>query len=189
MVKLAIELYGQLNKCMNEVVNIIMQDQILLKFLYYNTHDDVLNMPDLTIKQKKSMINTIVYKYKKIPVKNNNEMQTYISLEFGEIDRMQQVHYREINPFFYRPTIDFFIITCDGNQETKNGNRVYAIESRLADLFHFKFQGSTLGKSRITSSDSIYGLQAPYSGREIHVEFWLANPGIFDEPEWVRAIK
>lgn len=156
-----------------------MQDQILLKFLYYNTHDDVLSKPDLTVEQKKDMINTLVYKYKKIPVLNDRDMRTYLSIEYGEIDRMQQVSYREVNPYFFRPTINFYVITSDGNQETKNGNRVYAIESRLGELFHFTEHGSTLGKSRITDSKSIYGLQFPYSGREIHVEFWDKNPGKF----------
>lgn len=174
-----IELYGQLNTYMNEVLNVVMQDQILLKFLYYNTHDDVLSKPDLTLEQKKNMINTSVFKYKKVPVLNDRTMQTYLAMEYGEITRMEQISYREVNPYFFRPTVDFFIITSDGNSETKNGNRVYAIESRLGELFHFTEHGSTLGKSRITKSDSIYGLQFPYSGREVNVEFWDANPGKF----------
>lgn len=172
----SIELYGQLNKYMNELVNTIMQDQILLKFLYYNTQEDVLNLPDLTVEQKKSMIGDTIFKYKKVPVRNDGEMKTYLAIEFGEITRMEQVSYREVNPFFFRPTIDVFIISTDNNSMTKNGNRVYAIESRLAELFHFKTHGSTLGKSRITKSDSIYGLPFPFHGREINVEFWDINP-------------
>ena len=70
-----IELYGQLNTYMNEFVNTIMQDQILLKFLYYNTHDDVLSMPDLTVEQKKSMLEDTIFKYKKVPVRNDGEMK------------------------------------------------------------------------------------------------------------------
>lgn len=175
-----IELCGHLNIYMNEVLNVIMQDQMLLKFLYYNSYEDVLNKPDLTVEQKKQMINKSIYKYKKIPVLNDREMKTYLAIEFGEITRMQQISYREVNPYFFRPTIDIFVISTDENLETKNGNRVYAIESRLAELFHFRTHGSTLGKSRITKSDSIYGLQLPYNGREIHVEFWDANPGEFD---------
>lgn len=175
-----IELCGHLNIYMNEVLNVIMQDQTLLKFLYYNSHDDVLSLPDLTVEQKKSMINDSIYKYKKIPVLNDREMKTYLAIEFGEITRMQQISYREVNPFFFRPTVDIFIISTDENLETKNGNRVYAIEDRLANLFHFKTHGTTLGKSRITKSDSIYGLQLPYNGREVHVEFWDANSGEFD---------
>lgn len=175
-----IELCGQLNVYMNEVLNVIMQDQQLLKLLYYNSDEDVLSKPDLTVEQKKSMINNCIYKYKKIPVLNDREMRTYLAIEYGEITRMQQVSYREVNPFFFRPTVDIFVISTDENLETKNGNRVYAIESRLAELFHFRTHGSTLGKSRITKSDSIYGLQLPYNGREIHVEFWDANPGEFN---------
>lgn len=170
------ELYGQLNTYMNEVVNTIMQDQVLLKFLYYNTHDDVLSMPDLTVEQKKSMLGDTVFKYKKVPVRNDLEMKTYLAIEYGEIDRMQQVSYREVNPYFFRPTIDIFIISTDNNVETHNGNRVYAIESRLAELFHFRTHGTTMGKSRITKSDSIYGLPLPFHGREINVEFWDINP-------------
>ena len=52
-----IELCGHLNIYMNEVLNVIMQDQMLLKFLYYNSYEDVLNKPDLTVEQKKQMIN------------------------------------------------------------------------------------------------------------------------------------
>ena len=175
-----IELYGQLNIYMNEFINTIMQDQILLKFLYYNTHEDVLNMPDLTIEQKKSMIDDTIFKYKKIPVRNDTEMKTYLSVEFGEIDRMEQVSYREVNPFFFRPTIDVFIVTTDNNNTTMNGNRVYAIESRLSELFHFQTHNSTLGKSRITKSDSVYGLPFPFSGREINIEFWQINPSKYN---------
>lgn len=175
-----IQLYGQLNIYMNEFVNTIMQDQILLKFLYYNTRDDVLSMPDLTVEQKKSMINDTIFKYKKVPVVNDRVMQTYIAIEYGNIDRMQAVQYREVNPCFFRPTIDVYIITSDGNCETKNGNRVYSIESRLSDLFHFTEHKSTLGKSRITSSDSITGLQYPYSGRAVNIEFWDINTNLFD---------
>lgn len=166
---------------MNEFVNTIMQDQILLKFLYYNTQEDVLSLPDLTVEQKKSMIGDTIFKYKKVPVRNDGEMKTYLAIEYGEIDRMQQVSYREVNPFFFRPTIDVFIISTDNNHLTQNGNRIYAIESRLTELFHFQTHGSTLGKSRITKSDSVYGLPFPFNGREINIEFWDINPGIFKE--------
>ncbi len=175
-----IELYGQLNTYMNEFVNTVMQDQILLKFLYYNTHEDVLSMPDLTVEQKKSMLDDTIFKYKKIPVRNDGEMKTYLAFEYGEITRMQQVSYREVNTMFFRPTIDVFVISTDTNCQTKNGDRIYAIESRLAELFHFKVHGSTLGRSRITKSDSIYGLPLPFHGREISIEFWGENPGKYD---------
>lgn len=165
---------------MNEFVNTIMQDQILLKFLYYNTNTDILNMPDLTIEQRKSMIGDTIFKYKKVPVRNDNDMKTYLSIEFGEINRMQQVSYREVNPFFFRPTIDVFLITTDNNGTIVNGNRIYAIESRLSELFHFQTHNSTLGKSRITKSDSVYGLPFPFYGREINIEFWDTNPGKFN---------
>lgn len=171
-----VQLYGQLNVYMNEFLNVIMQDQIILKFLYYNTNDDVLSKPDLTMSQKKSMINNTIFKYRKVPSLNDRVMQTYLAMEFGSIDRMKAVSYREANPFFFRPTIDVFVITSDGNSETKNGGRVEAIESRLMELFHFTTHDATLGKSRIRSSDSIYGLPSPYSGREINIEFWDVNP-------------
>lgn len=175
-----IELYGQLNTYINEFTNTIMQDQILLKFLYYNTHDDVLSMPDLTVEQRKSMIDDVIFKYKKVPVRNDGEMKTYLAFEYGEITRMQQVSYREVNTMFFRPTIDVFVISTDNNCQTKNGDRIYAIESRLAELFHFKKHNSTLGRSRITKSDSIYGLPLPFHGREISIEFWDTNPGKYD---------
>lgn len=175
-----IELYGQLNMYLNEFVNTIMQDQVLLKFLFYNTYEDVLNLPDLTIEQKKTMIGDTIFKYKKIPVRNDVEMKTYLAIEYGSIDRMQQVSYREVNPFFFRPTIDVFVVSTDNNNLTQNGNRIYAIESRLVELFHFRTHKSTLGKSRITKSDSIYGLPFPFNGREINIEFWDTNPGIFN---------
>ena len=63
-----IELCGQLNVYMNEVLNVIMQDQQLLKLLYYNSDEDVLSKPDLTVEQKKSMINNCIYKYKKLEI-------------------------------------------------------------------------------------------------------------------------
>ncbi len=174
-----VKLYGQLNTYLNEFVNTIMQDQILLKFLYYKDNCDVLAKPDLNIKQKKSMINDTIFKYRKVPLLNDRVMQTYLSMEFGKIDRMQAVSYREADPYFFRPTIDIFLITSDGNNDTSNGSRIMAIESRLMELFHFQTHNTTLGKSRITSSDSIYGLAYPYSGREINIEFWDANPHKF----------
>lgn len=175
-----IELYGQLNTYINEFLNTIMQDQTLLKFLYYNTHENVLSMPDLTVEQKKSMLDDTIFKYKKVPVRNDVEMKTYLAFEYGSIDRMQQVSYREVNTAFFRPTINVFVISTDNNSQTRNGDRIYAIESRLAELFHFKKHTTTLGKSRITKSDSIYGLPLPFHGREINIEFWDANPGKFD---------
>lgn len=177
-----IKMYGQLNAYMEQFVDTLMQDQPLLKLLYYNTNDDVLSKPDLTIAQKKSMIGDTIFKYKKVPVLGDRVMHTYIAMEFGKIDRMQQVSYREVSPYFFRPTIDLFIITSDGNSSVVNKNRVYAIEDRIMHLFHFTQHESTLGKSRITSSDSIYGLSFPYSGREVNIEFWDINPNMVQIP-------
>ena len=171
-----VKISGSLNKLHNEIMAIIMSDQDILKFLYYNKDDDVLSKPDLTKKQIASMKNINFFKHKKIPTVETNEMRTVISFEYDEVTRSNRKgNYK----YWSVPTVCIYIIGHVSNDETKNGSRVWAIEDRLVDLFHYEKNNISLGNSCVTKSEDIYGLPYPYFGRAVSIQFWDKNEGMF----------
>lgn len=174
-----IDISGSLNKLYNEIMGIIMSDQKILKFLYYNKDEDVLNKPDLTKKQIASMKNINFFKHKKIPTVETNEMRTAISFEYEEVVRQSSYGSKEATKYWYKPMVCIYVIGHSTNDNTKNGSRVWGIEDRIVELFHFTHNEISLGASSVIKSEDIYGLPYPYFGRAIYIQFWDKNQGMF----------
>lgn len=166
---------GKLNSLYNEIMGIILSDQPLLKLLYYNNDEDVLNKPDLTMTQIASMKNVNFFKHKKIPTIEANEQVTTISFEYDEVSRNQSFGHRDPMKYWMKPTVGIYIVGHATNDDTKNGSRVWAIEDRLVELFHYKSNDISLGSSCVTGSEDLYGLPYPYFGRVVKITFWDKN--------------
>lgn len=175
-----IEISGMLNRMCNEILGIIMSDQPILKFLYYNKDEDVLSKPDLTKKEIMTMRDVNFFRHKKIPTIESNDQRTVISIEFDEVSRRQSYGHRDNMKYWVRPTVGVYVIGHATNDNTKNGSRVWAIEDRLVDLFHYKLNDISLGASCVIGSEDLYGLPYPYFGRVVKITFWDKNEGLLN---------
>lgn len=165
--------YGQLNKHKEEFIRLLMSDQILLKFLYYKDNSiDILSQPNLTVKQKEILKSKNIFEYKKLPTENSNDVETYLSLEFG----MNRYQNRDLNKYFTQPSIYVYTITNNQLDNTSNGSRLYAIEDRLVDLFHYEKNEATIGNSIVIASEDL-NLPSPYIGRKLMIRFTDRNEG------------
>ena len=72
-------MYGQLNELREEIINKVMSNQDLLKFLFYCNTNDVLSQPVLNKKQRESLINTQIFKYKRMPLKDQTYTKCFLS--------------------------------------------------------------------------------------------------------------
>lgn len=173
-----VELSGVLNNHQQEIINTLMSDQTLLKFLYYNKNEDILNKPELNKKQAKQIRDNNIFNFKRIPTINDKEMITYISMEFDKIGYTSNFNSKQThNQYWVAPSYVFYIINHYQNDDTQNGSRINAIEDRIVDLFHCKNNISSIGISVIQYSQPIIGLTHPYIGRALYISFIDKNVG------------
>lgn len=167
--------YGRLNKHKEEFIRILMSDQILLKFLYYKDNSsDILSKPDLTVREKAMLKSKNIFEYRKLPTENNTEVDTYLSMEFG----MNRYQNKDGNKYFTQPTIYVYTVANNQLDDTSNGSRIYAIEDRLVELFHYEKNETIIGYSVVVASEDL-NLPSPYVGRKLMIRFADRN-----DKEW-----
>ena len=159
-------MYGQLNELREEIINKVMSNQDLLKFLFYCNTNDVLSQPVLNKKQRESLINTQIFKYKRMPLNSQTDAKCFLSMQFTQI-------YRHKDNYWIMPCFEFIVICPDSIAEINEGSRILAIENCIIDSFDMKDIGAVgnvkIGTSQPENSDT--GLQA----RKIPIQFvdWI----------------
>lgn len=142
-------MYGQLNELRESIMNKLMTNQDLLKFIYYcNTDDktDILSLPNLTKEQRKSLINTQIFKYKRMPLNSQTDAKCFLSMQFGRIIRDVK------NNRWMLPLFAFTVVCSDSIAETLHGNRILAIEQCIEDTFSYQNVGN-VGQVYIVGSE------------------------------------
>ena len=143
-------MYGQLNELREAIMNKVTTNQDLLKFIYYCDTDDktdILSLPNLTKTQIKSLINTQIFKYKRMPIKDQVEAKCFLSMQFGRVRRDTKNNHWTI-PLFA------FTIVCPESilENTISGNRILAIEQCLEDIFSYQHIGG-IGMTFVVGSE------------------------------------
>lgn len=164
-------IYGQLNELREEIMNKVMTNQDLLKFLFYCDTKDVLSQPALNRTQRQSLINTQIFKYKRMPLNNETSTKCFLSMQFGKVGRSMK------NPFWMQPYFEFTIVCPNAILETLQGDRMLAIEQCLSDTFEFQDVGS-VGTVRISGSTNTT-VDTGYSARIVQLYFidWIDRNG------------
>lgn len=163
-------MYGQLNELRESIMNKVMMNQDLLKFIYYCDTDDktdILSLPNLTKDQRKSLINTQIFKYKRMPLNSQTDAKCFLSMQFGKVGRSMK------NPFWMQPYFEFTIVCPNAILETTVGDRMLAIEQCLTDTFEFQNVGN-VGNVRISGSAN-ENADSGYSARIVQLFFidWI----------------
>lgn len=160
-------IYGQLNELREEIMNKVMTNQDLLKFLFYCDTNDVLSQPNLNRTQRQSLIDTQIFKYKRMPLNNETSTKCFLSMQFGKVGRNMK------NPFWMQPYFEFTIVCPNAILETNVGDRMLAIEQCLTDSFEFQDVGS-VGAVRISGSIN-ENCDTGYSARVVQLYFidWI----------------
>lgn len=167
---------GQLNLSKECIVNALMTDQHLLKYLKYKENDiNIPLQPDLTKEERIVLRNRNIYEYRKAPSTESPVRDIWISMEYGIINRMEASRIKKMT-YFSKPTFCFYIITLDELDKCLNGSRLYAIEDRLVKLF-WKKNIMSLGESYILGSEPMQ-LPYPYVGRKVTLGFYSLNEGV-----------
>ena len=109
------DIYGQLNELREEIMNKVMNNQDLLKFLFYCDTNDVLSQPNLNRTQRQSLINTQIFKYKRMPLKDQTYTKCFLSMQFGRVMRDSK------NNHWSLPLFAFTIVCPDAISETLHG--------------------------------------------------------------------
>ena len=149
-------MYGQLNELREEIMNKVMSNQDLLKFLFYCDTDDVLSQPNLNRTQRQSLINTQIFKYKRMPLNSQTDAKCFLSMQFGRVIRDVK------NNRWMLPLFAFTVVCSDSIAETLHGNRILAIEQCVEDTFSYQNVGN-IGQVYIVGSEpetADTGLQA-----------------------------
>jgi hypothetical protein len=165
-------MYGQLNELRESIMNKVMSNQDLLKFIFYcdtTENTDILLLPNLTKEQRKSLINTQIFKYKRMPLKDETTAKCFLSMQYLGVNRNKK------EPYWMMPYFEFTVVCSDSISEIANGNRLLAIEECIVNSFDMQNVGA-VGNCRVivsqpTNSDT--GFQA----RAIQVFFvdWIAR--------------
>lgn len=160
-------MYGQLNELREEIMNKVMSNQDLLKFLFYCDTKDVLSQPNLNRTQTNSLKLNQIFKYKRMPLNNETKTKCFLSMQFGKVGRSMK------NPFWMQPYFEFTIVCPNAILETTVGDRMLAIEQCLTDTFEFQSVGN-VGNVRISGSANI-AVDTNYSGRVVQLYFidWI----------------
>ena len=181
------KIYGQLNELRETIMNKVTQNKDLLKFVFYcdlveinkileslgqpkvNTikEVDILSLPDLTKTQIKSLYDTQIFKYKRMPIKDETEAKCFLSMQFGKVGRSMN------NPYWMQPYFEFTIVCPESILETYYGDRILAIEQCLADTFEFQSVGN-VGNVRISGSTNTT-VDTGFVGRIVQLYFidWI----------------
>lgn len=165
---------GQSNKIKNEIVSKIMDSQDLLKLLYYTNSDvDIYELADLTSKQKRGLMSSNIYRYKRIPANEDNESKTYLSFSYGE-----NGYAVKNNKQFKKYTLNIWIVTRVELDDIVQGSRLDEVEDVLNEVFHTQ-DNNTLGDCEIKYSVDI-NPPSPYLGRAIVLTFIDFNHPILE---------
>ena len=159
-------MYGQLNELRESIINKVTTNQDLLKFIYYcNTDDktDILSLPNLTKDQRKSLINTQIFKYKRMPLNSQTDAKCFLSMQFGRVLRNPKDNHWSI------PLFAFTIVCPDSISETLNGNRILAIEQCIEDSFSYQIV-TNAGYTFIVGSDP-ETVDTGFQARSITIKF------------------
>lgn len=163
-------MYGQLNELRESIMNKLMTNQDLLKFIYYcNTDDktDILSLPNLTKDQRKSLINTQIFKYKRMPLNSQTDAKCFLSMQYLGVNRNRK------EPYFMMPYFEFTVVCPDAIAEISNGNRILAIEECLVQLYDMKDVGG-IGNCRVLISEP-EKVDTGYQSRKTQIVFvdWI----------------
>ncbi len=138
-------MYGQLNELREEIMNKVMQNQDLLKFLFYCNTTDVLSQPNLTRTQRQSLIDTQIFKYKRMPLNNQTDAKCFLSMQYLGVNRNRK------EPYFMMPYFEFTVVSSPAIDETIHGSRLLAIEGCITDSFDMQSVGA-IGNCRVLVS-------------------------------------
>lgn len=161
-------IYGGLNLIREKMIQHIMTHEDLMKFIYYKDVDkDITSLPNLTKKQKSSLLDTKIFKRRRMP-STSDKADVMISMEYGS--RMYANSNRQSYMNYVSPRFCINVISHESVDETDNGSRILAIEHCLLQLFHNKEIGS-LGKSYVLQTDTLLCPQG-YIGITVSVKFF-----------------
>ena len=139
-------MYGQLNELRETIMNKVMSNQDLLKFIYYCDKSDILSQDDLTKTQIQSLKDTQIFKYDRMPMKEQDEAKCFLSMQYGRV-----LHDTK-NTHWVIPLFAFTIACSDAILETANGNRILAIEQCIENIFHYQNVGN-IGQVFVVGSE------------------------------------
>lgn len=163
-----------MNQNKEKIISLIMENQNILKCLLYKENTkNILNMQDLTDKERITLRRSNIFKFRKLPADTAVEQETYISMEYGNIYYMGSTSTREGggNPYFKLPEFNLYVISYASLDDNKLiGSRIERIEEEIYNIFHDKITVEDFGKSYIVSSQPLY-LPRDYVGRQITLRF------------------
>jgi hypothetical protein len=161
------EMYGQLNKLRQSIMNKAMTNMDMLKFIYYCNEIDILKQPELTSEQREELLDNQIFKYRRMPLINQTEGKCYLSMDFLGINRKKD------DPYFMQPIFEFSIVCSDSIVETLQGSRILAIEDCIVDTFDMQYIG-TIGYVKVLQSTP-QGIDTGFQGRKIQLFFtdWI----------------
>lgn len=162
----------------NEFISNVMNNQTILKCLYYTSDDgDILNMADITDpKIRRTIYKENFYKQRKLPTDSMKEQKTYLSLEFGTINYTSVQQSRSWDavtiPFWTTPILYVYIITHQSLDDNDYiGSRLETIEYELKEMFHNKQVMTGFGRSFLVTSEPLINLQSDFIGRRLQIQF------------------
>ena len=160
---MAIKQYGDLNEIRTEICNKLVQNQDLIKFLFYTKTDDdkkdITTLPQVTGSDRINVIKTQINKHLRINLAQDNISKCYISMDFGKVPRSKE-------GFWIMPSFSFFIICSEDLIETLNGSRMLALEQCIVNTFDGCTDIKNLGQVRVFNSEPI-NVSHPYQGRRV----------------------
>jgi hypothetical protein len=161
-------MYGQLNELRESILTKVTENQDLLKLIYYcdvSDTEDILSLSDLSKTEIKSLYNTQIFKYKRMPINNQTKSKCFLSMQFGRVIRDTK------NNRWMIPLFAFTIICADGILEnTITGNRILAIEQCLTDIFSYQNIDSS-GMTYVVGSEPEQ-VDTGFQGRTITIKFF-----------------
>jgi hypothetical protein len=90
-------MFEQLNKYINEVLWLIIQNQNLCKYLYYDTANtvDPLSMPELTDEQRTSLLFNHIFPLPKLPTNEDIKATSYLTVFFDNIEKGGSIYFKD----------------------------------------------------------------------------------------------
>lgn len=164
---------GRMNQNKEKIISLIMENQNILKcLLYKDNNKNILNMADLTDKERISLRRSNIFRFRKLPADTAIEQETYISMEYGDIYYMGTTSTQGgTNPYFKLPEFKLYVISYASLDDNKLiGSRVERIEEEIYNIFHDKITVEDFGKSYLVNSQPLY-LPRDYIGRQITIRF------------------
>ena len=164
---------SRMNQNKEKIISLIMENQNILKCLFYKDNNkNILNMADLTDKERIALRRSNIFRFRKLPVDSPIEQDTYISMEYGNIYYMGTTStYDGANPYFKLPEFNLYIISYASLDDNKLiGSRIERIEEEIYNIFHDKITVEDFGKSYLVNSQPLF-LSRDYVGRQITLRF------------------